>query len=116
MSKSKQKGTLAETAIKEYLKENGHQAFRMPLQGAKDEGDIYIFGLPLVIEVKNCVKMTLSEWVKEAKVERDNAKAEVGVVWHKKKGTTNPADWYVTMSGQDFLIMLGYVKEHYTPN
>lgn len=111
MSRSKQKGTLAETAIKDYLKISHFHAMRLPLQGARDEGDIYIFGMPVVIEVKNCAKMELSQWIKEAKVERDNAQAEIGVVWHKKRGTTNPGDWYVTMTGEEFVKLLEYWRD-----
>jgi hypothetical protein len=110
MSKSKAKGTAAETAIVKYLNDNDLLAVRNPPQGAKDKGDINLLGLPVAIEVKNCVRLELSEWLKEAKEEKTNAGASVGVVWHKKKGTTNPGDWYVTMSGEDFIRLLHSVQ------
>lgn len=110
MSKSKQKGTTAETAVVNYLNEYGFDAVRQPLSGSSDKGDIYLPGIPVVIEVKNCARMELSQWVKEAKVEADNAKARIGVVWHKKKGTTDPGAWYVTMTGADFLDYLEHVQ------
>lgn len=110
MSKSKAKGTAAETSIVNYLKENTFtSATRNPPQGSNDKGDINIPTTPgLVIEVKNCVRLELSEWIKEAKKEKENANALVGVVWHKRKGTTNPGEFYVTMSGEDFLQLLKF--------
>ena len=112
MSKARQKGTTAETAVVNYLNERGLQCVRNPLQGAKDKGDINILSLPVVVEVKNCARMELSEWVKEANKESENAKASVGVVWHKKKGTTDPGSWYVTMDGESFTKLLQTFK-HY---
>jgi hypothetical protein len=50
-----------------------------------------------VIEVKNCAKMELSQWVSELEVEIANDKAETGTVIHKKRGTTNVGEWYATM-------------------
>jgi Holliday junction resolvase len=112
VSKSKQKGTAAETAVVKYLEEQSFPAVRNPPQGAKDKGDIKLLNFPLlVVEVKNCVRMELSEWLKEVKAEKENAKAEVGVAWHKKRGTTNPGEWYVTMSGEDFAKLLDYWRD-----
>jgi hypothetical protein len=52
MSKSKQKGTMAETAVVQYLKQFWPNVERRALQGSKDTGDIA--GIPnVVIEIKN---------------------------------------------------------------
>jgi hypothetical protein len=47
--------------------------------------------------------------LREAEVERGNDDAVVGVVMHKKRGTTDPAEQYVTMSAEMFarLIQIG---------
>lgn len=111
MSKSKAKGTAAETAIVNYLNELGFRAMRRPTEGKNDKGDIYVQDSDITIEVKNCVRMELSEWLKEASTERDNAGTRSGVVWHKKKGTTDPGQWYVTMDGQTFVDYLDLVRE-----
>jgi len=97
MSKSKQKGTSAETAVVNWLKEQGRKYVeRRSLNGTNDRGDIS--GIPcVVIEVKNCAKMELSQWVSELQVEIANDKAETGTVIHKKRGTTNVGEWYATM-------------------
>lgn len=76
------------------------------MMGTLDRGDIDMSPLPVVVEVKNCRTMKLSEWLKEAEKEKTNASAKVGVVWHKKTGTADPASWYITMSGNDFMTLL----------
>lgn len=114
MSKQRQKGTTAETAVVQFLEEHGFKAMRNPLQGAKDKGDINLYDVPVVIEVKNCAKMELAEWIKEAETERVNAKARSGVVWHKRRRKASPGDWYVTMDGNTFLDYLELVENLYS--
>lgn len=106
MSRSKSKGTAAETAVVRFLRSAGFvQAERRTLSGAQDRGDIA--GLPgVVIEVKNCQRDSLGAWVAEAELERDNDNAGLGVVWHKRRGTTDPGQWFVTMSGDQFAALL----------
>ena len=108
MTASKQKGTAAETAVVAYLRNefpHNKHIERRALTGALDKGDIA--GFPgVVIEVKNHARMTLAEWVNEATIEAGNANALIGVVWHKRKGTTDPANWYVTMPGHVFSALL----------
>jgi Holliday junction resolvase len=106
MSKSKQKGTALETAVVKYLSANGYpNVERRALNGVNDKGDIT--GIPgLVIECKNVAKMNLAGWVDEAEVERVNDGAAIGVVWHKRKGRTDPGAYYVTMTGATFLKLM----------
>lgn len=97
MSKQKQKGTAAETAVVNWLVSKGRKAVeRRTLNGVKDRGDIT--GLVgVVVEVKNHQRMALAEWVDELDVEMTNDKADTGVVIHKRKGTTDVGRWYATM-------------------
>jgi hypothetical protein len=106
VSRSKAKGTAAETAVVRFLRAVGFtQAERRTLGGAQDRGDIA--GVPgVVIEVKNCARQELPAWVAEAELERDNDRATLGVVWHKRRGKADPADWFVTMSGAQFAALL----------
>ncbi|MGP4084151.1 hypothetical protein [Streptomyces sp. KR55] len=106
MSRSKAKGTAAETAVVRFLRSAGFtQAERRALNGGADRGDIA--GLPgVVIEVKNCARQELPAWVAEAEIERDNDRASLGVVWHKRRGKADPGDWFVTMSGAQFAALL----------
>jgi len=97
MSKSKQKGTAAETAVVNWLLSKGRKHVeRRSLNGVNDRGDIA--GVPgVVLEIKNCAKIELSAWLKELEAEMINDKADTGVVIHKKKGTTDVGLWYATM-------------------
>lgn len=106
MSKSKAKGTAAETAIVNFLNEYGISAVRNPPQGAKDKGDINLLKLPVAVEVKNHATMKLAEWVDEVIVEKAHANKAIGVVFHKRLRKSSPGDWYVTMNGWDFLQIL----------
>lgn len=112
MSASKAKGTSWETNIVNALTLNRFRARRKVLSGSLDQGDIEIDGLRLhiVIEAKNCAKMALSQWVDEALNEAHNAKAELGVVWHHRKGRASPLNGYVTMSGASFLLLLEHLR------
>ena len=97
MSKAKQKGTAAETAVVKYLKEKGYKnCERRSLSGIHDRGDIAGIN-SVVIEVKNHARMELSQWVSELLTEIKNDKAKTGVVIHKKRGTTDVGEWYATM-------------------
>jgi hypothetical protein len=107
VSKSKAKGTSAEVAIRDYLRENGYPyCERLPTEGARDRGDLTGIDPSVVVEIKNCKTMDLAGWLKEVEVEKANAKARIGAIWHKRRGKGSPADWYVTMSGEDFLRLL----------
>lgn len=106
VNRSKAKGTAAETAVVRFLQAIGFiHTERRTLAGINDRGDIA--GIPgVVIEVKNCAKQELGAWVAEAERERDNDRATLGVVWHKRRGKADPADWFVTMSGAQFAALL----------
>ena len=105
MSKSKQLGTLWETAIVNYLLPKWPTVERRALTGALDKGDIA--GLPgVVIEAKNHGTLKLSAWVAEAQTEAVNAGAWLGVVWVKRRGKASAADAYVVMSGEQFAALL----------
>jgi hypothetical protein len=102
MSKSRAKGTKAETAIVNYLRANGFpHAERRALAGSADKGDIA--GVPgVVIEAKDCVRAELAAWADEAAQEAVNAGAPVGAVWFKRRGTTDPGRWFVLLDGATF--------------
>lgn len=105
---NKAKGAKAENQVAATLREHGFpDADRRVRNGRYDRGDIA--GVPYsVIEVKNTTSYAgeLSGWLMEAEKERQNAEADLGLVWHKKKGTTDPREWYVSMSGDTCMILL----------
>ena len=102
---SKSKGTAAETAVVRYLHQWSTHVERRALSGSADKGDVSGV-LGAVVEIKACKAMELSQWIKEADVERENAGASLAVVWHKRRGKSSPADWFVTMTGADFVHLL----------
>lgn len=103
----KQRGTRWETAIVDYLRTVGApHAERRAKNGAKDRGDLT--GVPgLVVEAKSAARTELAAWVDEAEVERRNDNADIGLVWHKRRGKASPADGYVTMTGATAAKLLG---------
>ena len=109
---AKQAGTQMERLVAEFL------AFRLAddrierrtKNGSNDRGDITgvktITGARVVIEVKNTHRDNLPAWIREAAIEAGNDDAPIGVVAHKKHGSANPADQYVTMTLETFARLL----------
>lgn len=108
MSRAKQKGTRGENAVVDALRRAGFvHAERRALAGTLDKGDV--LGVPgWVFEVKahDSYAGKLGEWLGELQREKVNAGAEFGVVWHRRKGKGSAEDWFVTMSGAEFLSIL----------
>jgi hypothetical protein len=106
MSKQRAKGTAAETAVVRFLQDHGFPyAERRALHGTNDKGDITGLG-PVVLEVKNCQRLELSEWLHELEAEMYNARAETGAVVAKRRGTTDPAGWYAILPFGDLVELL----------
>lgn len=108
MSKQKAKGTSFETSVLPLFRLYYPQATRAPLVGKNDVGDL---NLPTewryICELKNHARLDLAGWLKEAQREAANKGPGVaGVVVHKRRGTTNPAEQYVTLTLGDFLYLV----------
>lgn len=98
MSKQKQKGTLAETAVVSYLNKFFKNVERRALNGQYDKGDVSgINGF--VIEIKNHKTYKLPEWLNETEQERQNADVPYGllIVKPNKIGVTNVNKWWGIM-------------------
>lgn len=110
VSKQRQKGTLAETAFVKLLEHTyWPNAERSALRGANDRGDTT--GHPgLVFEVKSLDKASYPALLVETEKERQNAKADFGILVHKPTGVgTVPASvpmWYAVMRIEDFEKLL----------
>ncbi|RVW06244.1 hypothetical protein [Rhodococcus spongiicola] len=77
--------------------------------GAKDRGDIggvRIHGQRLVIECKDTSTLRLPEWTREARLEAGNDDALTGVVVHKRRGTTDPMQQWVTCTVADLVALI----------
>lgn len=99
MSRSKDKGTWAETASMEYFQHSGFPgADRLTLRGGKDRGDVGL--CPGVItEVKYDASMDFAGWLRETETERQNARAVVGFLTVKAPGygRTRVGKWWSFM-------------------
>ncbi|MDT0442343.1 hypothetical protein [Streptomyces johnsoniae] len=82
-TKSKAKGTKAETEVVRYLRQWWPAAERRALSGNKDKGDVA--GIPgVVVEVKAAATQQLTAWKRETEQERINAAALTGVLVVKR--------------------------------
>jgi hypothetical protein len=109
---AKAAGTRFESLVAEFLSFRlaDDRIERRARSGAKDRGDIggvrTIRGQRVVIECKDTARDNLPAWIREAEIERGNDDAAIGVVAHKKNGTGNPADQYVSMTLETFARLL----------
>jgi len=108
---AKAAGTRTERAVADYLAQtlDDDRIDRRVKTGAKDRGDIQgvrIHGRRLVLEVKDCARQSLPEWVAEAHTEASNDDALAGVVVAKRRGTQNPGQYWVHMTLDDLLALL----------
>lgn len=98
MSKQRQKGTLHETNVVAFLRDNGFPyAERRALNGQFDKGDITGCG-PLVFECKNHKELAFAEWLRETEVERVNANADFGIVVAKRRGVWDAGESYAVVT------------------
>jgi hypothetical protein len=119
---AKAAGTRFERSIADYLRDHVNDLIdRRVKTGAKDKGDIANVRTPIlvgasqrpgrvVIECKDVAKLNLGGWVNEADVERGNDDARVGLVVHKRRGTSDPGDQYVTCTVRDLVALLTGVR------
>jgi len=102
---SRRKGSRAEVAVVHALRRAGWTAdtSRNVLDGRRTGEDI-VWNGPASIEVKDQVNLDLSGWLKQAQAQAGDRPA---VVWHKRRGAADPEEWYIAMSGKDFLRLIG---------
>ena len=103
---SKQKGTAYESALVTWLREDCYvDAYRRPLTGGADEGDLGVHGVSITIEAKNCKAHAWSEWFDELEVEKLNSGSALGILAVKRRGK-NAAGSYFAMSGETLELLL----------
>lgn len=113
VNRNKAKGTAFNTEVSRYLQRCGfYMAENRTQKGALDEGDVG--GIEhVVIETKHEKEYRLSAYLKEANDEARNKRAHFGFAWFKKRGTTDPGDYYVLMDGRTVVQLL--IKAGYGP-
>lgn len=95
---NKIKGDIAEREVTRYLQGNGFTASRIPAGSNADIGDIWLPPPLPAVQVKNVARIDLSGWCDQVAEQALNADREHGVVVHKRRGKSDPGDWYVTMT------------------
>lgn len=119
MTRPKDIGTRAESAVVRFLRENGFpHAERRALTGSQDQGDIT--GCPgLVFEVKggevakNASDGQIAKWLAETETERRNANADIGILVVQRRGIgpANAGRWWAVLT----LPVLTAVAYGHTP-
>lgn len=114
-SPQKRKGSAAELAVAKWLNLLGWSGAERSRAGwTDDRGDID--GIPGVcIKVKNEKRIDLPGYLRELEVEMKNAKAWAGAVIVKRRGSTNPADWYAVMPAQKWAELLLIIDQPFIP-
>lgn len=125
MSKAKNIGTRAETAVRNHLLAKGYdplEAHRNVLKGSADEGDVWLrefFGL-IVFEVKggNAAKTAshnqILKWFQEAQTERENAGAKLGFLVTQRAGVGYPrsGEWWAYADLSDLVWLRTRLESH----
>lgn len=105
MSRSKDKGTKAESAVTGYAQHSGFPfADRLTLKGSADRGDVgWCPGI--ISEVKDDKSFDYSGWLQETAVEKANAKAEHAFLVVKPAGVgfTRVGMWWSVMYSGDWV-------------
>lgn len=110
---SKAKGTEFEVSLLPLIRTYYPGARRNALAGKNDVGDYYLPGEKrFILEAKNRTVLALPAWLKQARnAAFRHFPTAVGVVVHKRKGTQQPGDQYVTMTFSDFLWLVARPEE-----
>lgn len=109
---AKKAGSSFERQVADFLRDelNDDRIDRRVKTGNKDRGDIggvrTIRGGRVVIECKSVSRDNLPLWIREAELERANDDAVIGVVAHKRFGSAQAADQYITMTLATFALLL----------
>ncbi len=108
---AKAAGARFERQIADYLAQalEDDRIDRRVKNGACDRGDIggvRLHGQRVVLEVKDCSRLALPEWTREAQIEAGNDDALVGLVVHKRHGVGDPLQQWVTCTLGDLVAIL----------
>ena len=111
---AREEGTRPATMVARWLADRlgDRRIERRALSGASDRGDITGLVTPdgkrVVAEVKDYGgRFEVASWLKEARTEMRNDRAEIAVVIAKRRGTTDPGDQVVFMEVRDFAVLMG---------
>ena len=103
---NKAKGSKAERLVRDFLIACGVRCQRIPAGASLDEADLFVSDPRWPsIDVKDHAAFQPA-WLDRAQEQKIHAGRTFGVVWHKRRGKSNPAEWFVTMLGADFVTLM----------
>lgn len=117
---NKAKGDRAEAAVRDYLHAQGFpQAFRTRAGWDDDRGDVIVPPWPdktsgMAIQVKDVASPAWKTWFAQLADQIRNGRHSHGVIWWKRRGSSDPGTWTVMMTGEEFVGLmddLGYYRE-----
>ena len=116
---AKQAGAAFESLVAQGLRDalGDNNIQRAPRWGAVDKGDIVnlrVHGKQIVSQCKDVARVDLPAWTKAAKLQCVNAEALAGIVIHKRRGTRNPLEQWVTMTLSELVAILTNCAAHDT--
>lgn len=127
MSKAKNIGTRAETAVRNYLLSVGYDpldAHRNVLKGSDDEGDVWlrtptgliIFELKGGEAAKKASHQQIEKWMIETNTEKTNAKAKFGFLVTQRAGVGYPraGEWWAYGYLRDLCYLRHYLDDSTT--
>ena len=109
---AKKAGSSFERLMADYLRAalDNPNIDRMVKSGSLDRGDIAnvrdSHGRLLAVECKNTATMSLPQWEREATAEALNYGAHAGIIIHKRRGTADPGEQWVTMTAETLTKLL----------
>lgn len=109
---AKQAGARFERQVSDYLRDalSIREIDRMVKVGRDDKGDVSNVrdsqGRLIAVECKNVQQQALPQWTREAQREAHNYGAHVGVVVHKRHGSGQIGEQWVTMTLDDLIKLL----------
>lgn len=107
---AKRKGTAAETAVVQWLRDKGYQAQRNRAGWTNDQGDVDAIN-GVVIEVKNRVQHNWAEYFEQLGRQIADKQAYTGVILCKRPGQTNPGQWLAVMPADLWLELMQLLEE-----
>lgn len=104
-TRPKDKGTMAETAVVEYLEAQGIGALRPALKGTADIGDVVTESA--IFQVKNCAQLHIPQWLRDTEEQRVRAKRWMGFLVMKPKGIGKQRidQWWTVMLRSDWEVL-----------
>ncbi len=115
---AKAAGARTERLVADYLRAAMDNEFidRKARTGSRDTGDVggvRAHSQRVVVEVKDCARLDLPGWLREAETEAVNDAALCGVVVAKRRGVADPSKQFVVMELGHLVALITGERGHW---